>query len=243
MKYRLKSIQETDSTNEEVKKAAIAGEAEGFVVQSVIQTAGKGRSGRSWSSPEGNLYVSLLLRPNCVVADAGFHTFITALAVYDAVREFLPNAKTEIKWPNDVLVEDKKISGILLESSPSENGLVEWLVIGVGINVRHYPSASNHPATSLAEVGGRDIDVGLALESFLKRFAYWYGVLSEKGFAEIRAEWLKRARKGHITARLPQETVSGEFEDLDNSGQLILKLADGSKRSIAAGDVFFGESR
>ncbi|MDD5586680.1 MAG: biotin--[acetyl-CoA-carboxylase] ligase [Alphaproteobacteria bacterium] len=147
--YRLRLLDVTASTNEDAKKAAAAGEAEGLVVQALRQTAGRGRQGRSWDSPKGNLYASVLLRPRCSPQETGLYSFVAALAVYDCVRAFLPQADIRLKWPNDVLANGKKISGVLLEAAPAENGKIEWLVIGVGINASHHPENGLYPATSL----------------------------------------------------------------------------------------------
>jgi len=239
--FRIKHLQETMSTNEDVKIAAVSGEDEGFAVLAARQTAGKGRQGKQWISPEGNMYLSFLLRPNCPMVDVGFYAFVTALAVCDAVLEFVPNADIQLKWPNDVLVDGKKISGILLESSPAPNGVVEWLVIGAGINVKHSPSTASYPTTSLAEAGKQVVSVQQVVESFLRHFDYWRQALSEKGFVAIRSAWLEKAKKGPLGVHLADKTLFGEFEDLDENGKLILKLADGSKHSIAAGDIFFNE--
>ena len=126
MDWRIRQLAETSSTNDEAKRAAEAGEDEGLVVWALKQTAGRGRHGRLWESPEGNIYCSVLLRPDCDARHAGHYSFVAALALADTVHEFLPNAAVTLKWPNDVLVDGKKISGILLES-PAAARLIGWL--------------------------------------------------------------------------------------------------------------------
>ena len=253
MAFRLHKIPVTTSTNAEAKRAAEAGEPEGLVIQALRQTAGQGRQGRVWDSPEGNLYASLLLRPHCGIQEAGNYTFVAALAVYDTVREFLPEAVIHLKWPNDVLVEGRKISGILLEAAPVEEGRVPWLVIGVGINVLHCPDTGM--ATSLhyemrksdrfeaphtkgipAFAGMTEADV---LTAFLNHFALWQKTLVQNGFAPLRSAWLSHAKTGLMTIRLPRETLEGTFSGLNDQGHLIVTLANGAERAIAAGDVFF----
>ncbi len=236
--FRVQRLPETASTNDDAKRAADAREAEGLVIQALRQTAGKGRQGRAWDSPEGNLYMSVLLRPRCPPQEAGLYTFVTSLAVYDAVREYLPDADIALKWPNDVLVNGKKICGILLEAAPVKNGLVEWLVIGIGINVAHFPDNPLYPATSLAQEGA-NTELSETLEALLEGLYGWRKILRTEGFASIRKAWLERAKKGPIEARLPNETIKGEFKGLDEHGRLILNLLDGSEKAIAAGDVFF----
>ncbi len=248
--FHICRLAETASTNDDAKRAAKSGEAEGLVIQALRQTAGKGRQGRAWESPEGNLYMSVLLRPCCSPQEAGLYTFVTALAVYDAVRVFLPQADIALKWPNDVLVNGKKICGILLEAAPVEYGLVDWLVIGIGVNVEHYPENPLYPVTSLMnEVarfntssleGAGTVTVAETMERVLLKFLEWKQVMLTEGFASVRAAWLGRAKKGPIEARLPNETVRGEFKSLDEHGRLIINLPDSSERAIAAGDVFFG---
>lgn len=236
--FRLRLLNETASTNEDAKFAAAAGEAEGLVIQALRQTAGKGRQGRSWESPEGNLYVSVLLRPRLDPQQTALFSFAAALAVHQAVREALPEAALALKWPNDVLVSDKKISGILLEAAPPENGLVDWLVVGAGINVAHHPETALYPTTSLAAEGAQ-VTAEKILEAFLEGLDHWRSTLSRDGFEPLRKAWLAHAKTGPMKVRLPQETLEGAFGGLDSHGNLILRLADGAERAIAAGDVFF----
>lgn len=268
MKFRICQIPITDSTNSDAKKAAEAGEPEGLVIQANRQTAGKGRQGRNWESPEGNLYASILLRPKCSPQEAGHYSFIAALAVHDTISSFLPNADTKLKWPNDVLVNDKKISGILLEtelnqkpcnaficdpagnvpstpyhsagSEPMKPPLIEWLIIGIGINILHYPESALYPTTSLSELLANPTQqVQPVLDILLQNLQKWRNLLLQKGFSPIRSEWLKQAKTGRIIAKLPNETIDGFFYDLDNNGNLILRLETGSERAVSAGEVFF----
>lgn len=242
--YRLRSVPVTASTNADLQQAAEAGEPEGLVIRAMRQTAGRGRQGREWDSPEGNLYASILLRPACSLREVGCYSFIAALAVHDTIAAFLPPEGIQLKWPNDVLVKGGKISGILLESSPAAADGVAWLVIGIGVNVLHCPDQALYPTTSLAlesracgmqEMPSVDAVFARLLESFEARRQQFL----RHGFAPIRQDWLARAKTGAITARLPHETVEGQFCGLDEQGALILRLADGRERAIAAGDIFF----
>ena len=242
--FRLRRVPVTASTNADLKQAAEAGEAEGLVIQALRQTAGRGRQGRAWDSPEGNLYASILLRPACSLRDIGYYSFIAALAVHDTIAAFLPQEVIELKWPNDVLVKGGKISGILLESSPGDADGVAWLVIGIGVNVLHCPEQALYPTTSLALAsreagmsGEPSVDATLAV--LLEKFEARRQQFLRNGFAPLRQDWLARAKRGAITARLPHETVEGLFCGLNEEGALILRLADGRERAIAAGDIFF----
>lgn len=238
--YRIHQLAETASTNDDAKKAADAGEVEGLVIWSLKQTAGRGRHGRAWESPQGNLHASILLRPGCEMRHAGHYGFIAALALHDTVRALLPQARIRLKWPNDVLADGKKISGILLETSSAPNRKIHWLVIGIGLNAEHHPENTPYPATSLGALGASPAALPDILNALLGRFFRWKKTLEKQGFAPVRAAWLENAQKGQLSVRLPDQTIKGAFDTLDDNGNLVLQLADGSKKAIAAGDVFFG---
>ena len=230
--FRIRRLDSTPSTNDDAKRAAEAGEAEGLVIHALSQTAGRGRHGRTWQSPEGNLYCSVLLRP-ANTQNFGQYSFVASLALADTVKSFLPDAVVTLKWPNDVLVGGKKISGILLESGD------DYLVIGMGLNVLHHPDDALYPSTSLNAAGAGKPDINAILHTLLNRLWHWYETMQKSGFAAIRAAWLDNAQKGRLTVRLPDGAVEGHFETIDEQGHLHLRLADGTERAIATGDVFF----
>jgi BirA family biotin operon repressor/biotin-[acetyl-CoA-carboxylase] ligase len=234
MKFTIRRIEVTASTNDDAKRAAETGAPEGLVVWALTQTAGRGRQGRAWQSPEGNLYFSVLLRPPLPKRAWGNYSFVAALAISEVVRGFLPDAIVELKWPNDVLAQGKKISGILLESGG------DFLIAGIGLNVQNIPENPLYPATSLAAEKSNLPPLEDVLNAILESFNVWYVRMNEKGFAPIRAAWLAEARKGNLRVRLPDKTeLVGEFVDLDSEGNLHLRLQDGTERNINAGDVFF----
>lgn len=237
--FRVKTKGVTESTNDDAKAAALAGESEGFVAQALRQTSGRGRPGRVWESQEGNLFASILLRPHALPQQVAFYSFATAMAVYDAILAAKPTADVQLKWPNDVLINGKKISGILLESAPVENGIVDWLVIGVGINVSSCPKDALFPSTSLKDEGV-DAEVTQVLEDLLKSFDQWHLTLRFDGFRPIRRAWLAYAKLGEMTVKLPSGAVEGDFAGMDDLGGLILRLPDGTEQTIASGDVFYG---
>lgn len=236
--FTVRPLEITASTNEDIKHAAIIGEAEGLVVTAKRQTAGRGRQGRLWSSPEGNLYASVLLRPQCRMEDVGLYSFVAAMAVHAAVQRALPSADVQVKWPNDVLVNDKKISGILIETSGGQSGYLEWMAMGIGINVTSFPDDLPYAATSLRSEGAHE-DAEDVLSYVLTALDQWRLTLKHDGFWPLRRAWLAAAKGGGMRVRLPKEEVIGQFAGLDERGRLILRLADGLERAIDTGDVFF----
>jgi BirA family transcriptional regulator, biotin operon repressor / biotin---[acetyl-CoA-carboxylase] ligase len=240
--YRLLAFGCLGSTNEEAKRLARDEGAEhGTLVWAQRQEAGRGRRGRPWMSPEGNVYASIILRPSCDTGTAAQLSFAAAGALADALQPLLPEAICCCKWPNDVLIDDRKVAGILLESETDGSGGLEWLVLGIGINVQHYPTDAEFPATSLLNEGGRLDQPGPVLVRFVQAFSTWYGVWLNEGFDRIREGWLQTARGigGPVTVRLEKQTLIGTFADLDSDGALLLDMASGERRRITAGDVFF----
>ena len=223
--FRLKVFEQLASTNDEAKRQAVAGAGEGVLIVARRQTAGRGRSGRAWASPEGNLYLSLLLRPDRPPAEAAQLSFVAALAVAEAA-----GIATQLKWPNDVLAGGRKLSGILLE------GFDGALVIGVGVNVAAAPEG----ATCLREQGSA-AGCDELLAAFCDSLLDWRGRWLAKGFAPVRDAWLARAvgLGRPATARLGRETLEGTFADLDADGALLLDLGAAGRRRIAAGEVYF----
>ena len=229
------------STNDEALRRAEAGAREGTVISAGRQEGGRGRRGRTWSSPPGNAYSSTIVRPRCPPERAVQLGFVTALAVCDAVIAGLPAAcVVRLKWPNDVLVDGAKISGILLESSVGADGMVEHVVIGTGINVTAAPpaSATSYAAASLRDRGdAREAPavLGAYLVSLAARLEQW-----RQGFAGIRADWLARAAWLGETVAVSQgdERIEGCFAGLDADGALLLEPPGGPPRRIVSGEVF-----
>ncbi|HKX07798.1 MAG TPA: biotin--[acetyl-CoA-carboxylase] ligase [Stellaceae bacterium] len=228
------------STNDEAKRLAEAGAEEWTVVSAREQTGGRGRGGNAFVSPPGNLYLSVILRPARSASVAVQLGFAAALAVGEAVVSRLPPGRDlRYKWPNDVLVDGQKLSGILLESAAAQDGTLAWLVIGIGVNVASHPMGTAWPATSLEALGANPVviedllrDTVTALQSETDRWL-------QEGFAPLRAAWLARAYGlgGTVGVRLPRERLSGRFVDLDRDGVLLLETAEGPRR-IAAGEIF-----
>jgi len=237
--FALVALADIDSTNEEAKRRAEQGAPGGTVVWARQQSSGKGRRGRSFVSPPGNCYSSLILRPRLAPAVAAEASFVTAVAVAEAVAALLPaGPRVTCKWPNDVLVDGRKCSGILLESRLGGTA-VDWIVIGVGINVQSHPEGLEFPATSLSAAGGA-AGVESVLEKYLERLAFWLDRWQAEGFQPVRAAWLLSADGlgRPVRVRLADATLDGVFESLDEQGALVLLGADGSRRRITAGEVF-----
>ena len=245
--YRLIAMDSVGSTNDEAKKLAEEGAEEGTLVWAREQTKGRGRHGRTWASPRGNLYMSLILRPDCALAEAAQLGFVTALAVGEAIGAVAPPMlEVTYKWPNDVLVHGRKVAGLLLESKSTptadRGGAVEWLVVGIGANVQSHPADARFPATNLIFEGvSPEVDESMLLEAICRHFLALANRWTEDGFAPIRRLWLGHAHGlgEAVEVRLGQETLRGTFREMDESGSLILELPDSRRRTVAAGDVLF----
>lgn len=230
------------STSDEAKRLAREGAPEGTLVWAERQTEGHGRLGRTWISPPGNLYVSLLLRPRAPAAEAAQLTFMAAVAAAECLEQVLPQGRAvTCKWPNDVLVGGRKAVGILLESEADHSGSLDSLVIGIGINVTSHPpdEVVQYPATSLHAQGAAGPSASSVLERLCLALLLRYRQWQEEGFAPLRAAWLARADKLNraVEVRLDSGTVAGIFADLDPSGALVLEQG-GLRRLVLAGDVF-----
>jgi BirA family biotin operon repressor/biotin-[acetyl-CoA-carboxylase] ligase len=241
--YSLHHLPQVESTNATAKQFALDGAPEGTLIFADMQTRGRGRSGRDWISPRGNLYMSLLLRPKESPAVVAQLSFAVALSVFDLIAPYLPDHDLRLKWPNDVLVDGRKISGILLESSATPDAKLAWLIIGVGINVANVPDAVANTGTCLHDLGSRDIDAEICLAGFAGHLWRWLTVWREQGFGPVRTAWLERcgALGQTLRVRVGREQFDGKFENLDDDGALILQLPDGGARRVTAGEVFFAE--
>lgn len=225
-----------DSTNEEVKRLALGGADHGTVVQAGEQTAGRGRRGRLWVSPRGNLHCSFLLEPGRPLSEAAQLSFVAGLSLAEALTELCPQAEIRCKWPNDLLCNGRKISGMLLETT----GIGQGIVLGIGVNILAAPDPALYPTICVRDAGG-SADAGEVLAAFCRHFGPWFDRWREGGFPAIRAAWLGHARGlgGEIHVRLENQTLTGIFAGLDDAGALLLDLPNGERRLILAGDVFF----
>ena len=244
--FRHIELDETQSTNLECLERARNGDPGNLWITARRQTGGRARRGRSWVSERGNLYASLLLIDPAPLERLASLPLAVSLAVYDAVRRELPqDVDVRIKWPNDVLVEGCKTSGILLEGELLKGGH-HALVIGCGINIAHKPAEALYPVTSLAERGATcspEILFARLYESMDRLLKIWN---RGEGTSVLVEQW-KQVAVGigaPVTVNLPDRSLQGVFSGIDAQGMLLLDLPDGSRQAIAAGDVFFlGQER
>jgi BirA family biotin operon repressor/biotin-[acetyl-CoA-carboxylase] ligase len=237
--FTLTALGTVTSTNDEALALAANGAPEGTLITALAQNGGRGRRGRDWQSPEGNLYLSLILTPADGLNAATAIGFMAALAARSVVAACLPDAAVPVavKWPNDVLIAGAKVAGLLIEAVP---GRAEALVLGVGINIAHYPADTPYPATAIVAKGGQ-VTVTALRDAFCRDFLGRYAAFGREGFSPLRADWLAHARGvgGPITVNLEGARFDGTFKDIDAAGALVLDLGDGVVKKFTAGDVFF----
>ncbi|MEZ5690341.1 MAG: biotin--[acetyl-CoA-carboxylase] ligase [Rickettsiales bacterium] len=239
--YHLLSFDSLDSTNEEAKRMARSGGSHGAVIWAKSQDGGKGRMGRSWVSDDGNLFVSILLRPQKDIKELSQLSFVASVAICDAISPMLAGDNIlQTKWPNDILLNGKKLGGILLESFMTEGNSKNWVVVGLGVNIDSYPSKTDFPATCLKDAGVELVSAKIILSRFIHHFIERYDEWESKGFTSIRASWLKNVwnLKKNMVACLPNEQLEGVFDGVDKDGSLIMVLGGGKKRSILAADIY-----
>lgn len=233
------ALNSTGSTNDDARALASRGADAGTTVWAIQQTAGRGRQGNSWMSEPGNLFMSMVVRPETSAVVAGQLSFLTAVALARTVRELLPpSADIGLKWPNDLILNDKKAAGILLESEIGDRGRVQFIIIGIGVNIVSSPEG----ATCLKDLGVTGVPVERVMEKLRGHLISLYNIWNNNGFdfADIRAEWIENAyRLGEeIRVRLPQETFTGVFQGIDGTGALSVALPNGEIRNVTSAEVF-----
>ncbi|WP_293991629.1 biotin--[acetyl-CoA-carboxylase] ligase [Sphingomonas sp.] len=233
LSHAIRTVAETGSTNADIIALAATGLEEGVWLRAERQTSGRGRQGRAWVSDTGNLYASTLVRPRPSDPPAATLALVAAVALEEAVGAYIMGAAV-LKWPNDLLIDGAKLSGILLERAG------EAVVIGFGVNLAHHPTDTDRVATSLAayDVAVDPVDF---IETLADAFGRWVERWRGEGIDVVRRRWMTRAHSigAALTARLPDgSAIDGLFDGLDSDGALILRLADGTRRVIHAGDVF-----
>lgn len=244
----IRTLSETRSTNDDVAALAREGAPEGLWLRADRQTGGRGRQGRGWHSPPGNLHASTLVRLREGDPPAPTLALVAAVALHEAVtlfardlpsplREGLPSSPAKgaphplmIKWPNDILAGRAKLAGILLERGG------DAVVIGFGVNLASHPRDLDRPVTSLAALAGVAPDPALFLERLADTMSRWVARWRSGGLAPIRTAWLSAAHP--IGTAIATPDGEGLFDGLDEGGGLRLRLADGALRIIRAGDVF-----
>jgi BirA family biotin operon repressor/biotin-[acetyl-CoA-carboxylase] ligase len=235
--------EEVDSTNAALARLSQEGAGEGTVVIADAQTAGRGRIGKPWFSPPGvNLYLSVLLKPSIPFSDARCLTLIGSLAIADVLA--LHSVKAQVKWPNDVLVQDKKIAGVLAEVQLHE-GRVAQLILGVGVNLNIDRPSMNRVfgdaaagATSVREATGRKVDRNVFAAQLLESLETRLFDFLAHGKGPVLTEWRRRSFLGRrVTVREDDMHVEGVALDLDDDGCLVVALDDGSTVRVREGEV------
>jgi BirA family transcriptional regulator, biotin operon repressor / biotin---[acetyl-CoA-carboxylase] ligase len=241
-RYRLAHLAETDSTNAEAMRRALAGEMGPMWVLTDRQNAGRGRSGRAWASLPGNLHASLILSPACPMARAPQLALVAGVAAIDAIRKagaLAAPAGLRLKWPNDILIGSAKTGGILVESTTRAPGAGLAAVVGVGLNLAAAPAELGPAATYLA-AHGLPLSPREALCFLAEAMEAWLAVWDEgAGFARVRAAWLERggAPGEPLAVNGTEGRIEGRFVGLDDEGALLIVAADGRERRFAFGDV------
>lgn len=236
--WRIEIHDELPSTSDLVRARAEQGESAGLAVLARRQTQGRGSRGRAWSTPPGNLAISILLRPRLPIREAACMSLVAGLALAEALREAAPpGAPLTLKWPNDVLLDGRKLAGILLDSQGDGAGAIAWLIAGIGVNLAVAPTLPDRIAACLAEVVPPPSPDAFATR-LLERLAHWSARLDIAGFASVRDAWLGFAQQpgSEMTLRLGSELLAGRFAGLADDGSLLLEQ-DGALRRFATGEV------
>ena len=240
-RYTIHFMDEVDSSNDELKRMVhkLPETPEFTVICAKNQTKGRGRRGKLWVSDEGNLYLSILLRPKCMLSAATQINFVAALALVDLCKNYGLDPK--LKWPNDVMLSGQKVSGVLLESDADMSAHVNWLILGIGLNVFESPENMPYPTTSLSKMSGKTHDLDVLMKSFLTYFDKRYTSWQEEGFAPLREDWLENSlhQVGKKITVSSDKQITGTFETLTESGALQIRSLTEKKdlMTIHAGDV------
>jgi BirA family biotin operon repressor/biotin-[acetyl-CoA-carboxylase] ligase len=249
--YRLEAFDSIGSTSDLGGVRGRAGESGPLWLVTDHQTAGRGRRGKPWATlPPGNLAASLVMALDLPPATGATLGFVAGLAAVRALESCCCGAVGghgdaapvfSLKWPNDILVDGAKLVGILLETELRPDGS-RFVVVGIGVNVAHAPDDLAYAAASLAGLG-YTVDAPGLFEALSREWVELFGLWDRgRNFAAIRTMWLQRAAGlgGDIVVRNGGTSLHGTFETLDASGQLVVRLTDGSTKGVAAGDVYFG---
>ncbi|MDE2515047.1 MAG: biotin--[acetyl-CoA-carboxylase] ligase [Rhodospirillales bacterium] len=230
------------STSDACIEAAMRGEPAGLVILARAQTAARGSRGRSWTSIPGNLLLSVLLRPRRHAAEASRFALLAGVALAETLQAMLADpASVTLKWPNDLLLDGRKLAGILVDSAATPEGRIDWLVIGIGVNLVAAPEGTDTPAIALSTrmpLGGVPA-VKTVADALLARLGAWLAIEAAQGFAPVRAAWMGRAAPPgtsigfrHGTAR-----ITGRFAGIDAEGALLIEEEQGALRRFSSGEV------
>lgn len=235
--WRIERFAEIGSTSDICAARARAGEPDGLVLLAAMQTAGRGRSGRAWASPVGNLYMSVLLRPACPAVQGGQFALLAGLSLAEALAACWGEPrKIGLKWPNDVMIGPAKLAGVLLDASVDAAGMIEWLVMGFGANLVAAPALTGRETIALADIAPPPLPEPVA-QALLARLAFWRADLARDGGAALRAAWLARAHAPGTGLSVDGGRLVGAFEGIDAAGSLLLRMPNGAVQIVRSGDV------
>jgi len=239
VQFRLECHEVLESTSTLLKQRAEDGAAEGLAIQALRQSAGRGRQGRGWDSPAGNLYLSVLLRPAVPLREAPQWSFVAAVALAETLNALLPEAAAlKLKWPNDLLLQGAKAAGILVETGVAPSHALDWICIGMGVNIATKPSLPDRPTACLAEYLPEPPAPDSLAAALLQNLVLWHDTRLRQGFDPIRDAWLCHAPAmgAPVSVRRDGALLEGSFAGLSPEGGL--KLAKGSEvQLILAGEI------
>lgn len=241
MEKNLIILEQTESTQDIAFTMAKEGASEGVAVMTCNQTSGRGRLGRSWSSPAGrNLALTLILRPNCQPEQAPLYGLLSSVATSVTVEQFCPGILAQVKWPNDVIIANRKIAGILPQAQIINHG-IEFILIGLGLNINckenDFPPELRNRVTSMATHTSLTYDIMDVANCFLDNTALLYEQSKNTGFASILDLWRhKWAHRGHSVIR---SEIEGIAEDIDELGSLLIRTDENRLIRVSSGEVNF----
>jgi BirA family biotin operon repressor/biotin-[acetyl-CoA-carboxylase] ligase len=239
--WRLRVEPSLPSTSDLLLRLAAAGEPEGLALLARRQSAGRGRDGRSWQSPEGNLYLSLLIRPDAPAREAPAWALLAAVALAEALAPaLLDPAALRLKWPNDLLLGGAKLAGVLCESAATQDGRIDWLVIGLGANLAVAPPVEGRAVACLADHASPPAPEVVAAR-VLHAVEGWRARLRAEGLDPLRTAWMARGPEpgSLLTLRIGQGQTTGRYRGLDLDGALLLET-EGRTRRFASGELSAG---
>jgi len=238
--WRLEQYEKLGSTSDFCAERAKAGEPEGLAVFAAQQSAGRGSRGRTWHSPHGNVALSVLLRPQIAPAESSMFPLLAGIAAADAINAALPSGPTPLlKWPNDVLLNGQKCAGLLIDATQAQNR-IDWLVIGIGINVAYAPQVPGRATTCLAAHGAETTAIAIA-HSVLDHFSTWLDIFQASGPSKIISTWLSRAHPigTKLEVKTLEKTAAGTFAGLSPTGELLLREEDRIE-TFRTGEILIG---
>lgn len=227
------------STQDIIKGMGRLHEPEGKVVQAFEQTKGQGRHGRPWISEKGNVYLSILLRPDCHASRVTQFSLVTALALSETIQNYMIEPeRLKLKWPNDIQIDGEKCAGILLETELNENGGVKWLAIGTGVNISNPPIGMGVGVQDYSE---QIIDLISFRNAYLKNMAILYNRWNRDEFDAIRKAWIEKAhaKDTPMEVKIGVQIERGFYHGLDEAGNLLLRDNEFRIKTVSAGEIHF----